>query len=390
MWSGKERSTTVTVATAAKIALLLSLAVVLIGSVRFARFDWTGIPFERNTEQVERVVSDDCTELVHPYRTESGRLIEPVSVDEQQYLSMVAYFRGTPESELHVTCLLNPFASRPAVPWLASWLPFDEGVSIGLVNLAMVLLATCSTVFALRSQGFSGRVVAVAGALFAIGWNTLFFSSAILVDAGAVGVVALSWYLLASRRPWLVWGVLLVSYPFKETVALIVVPVMAAWAWGEYRSGRLSGAGAGLPTLAAAAASGVSVIASRELFLTADATWELAPSVATLADNLFDPIGIVSFLLATIWLFVPALLVTSRRIRESGWKKTVIDPAVVGIAMTGALCLWVTPTADLSPRFAWIGFPFAASLTAAWFSEGRPQQWLHGLRIPPRLSAQLD
>ncbi|MBV6507796.1 MAG: hypothetical protein JJLCMIEE_00854 [Acidimicrobiales bacterium] len=390
MWSGRERSPTVTVATAAKIALVLSLAVILLGSVRFGRIDWTGIPFERNTETVERVVSDDCTEVIRPYRTEGGRVIEPVTVDEQQYLSLVAYFRGTPRSELHVTCLLDPFAGRPAIPWLASWLPFDEGVSIGLVNLSMVLLGTWATVFALRSQGFSGRVVALVAALFAVGWNTLFFSSAILVDAGAVGLTALSWYLLASRRPWLVWPVLLVSYPFKETVALVVLPVMAAWAWGEHRSGRLSGAAAGWPTLAAAVAAGCSVVSSRLLFLSADATWELAPNVGTFVDNVSDPIGIASFLLATLWLFVPALLVVGQRIREAGWKQTALDPAVVGIAMTGALCLWVTPAADLSPRFAWLGFPFAASLAAVWFSEGRPQKWLDGLHLPPRLSAQLD
>ena len=59
--------------TAVKVALVLSLGVLLLASIRFARFDWTGIPLERGRAVQERVVSSECTEYIRPYTTSSGR-----------------------------------------------------------------------------------------------------------------------------------------------------------------------------------------------------------------------------------------------------------------------------------------------------------------------------
>ena len=156
---------TVSGSTAVKVALLCTLGLLVVASVRFARFDWTGIPLERGKAVQERVVSEDCTEYIRPYTTSSGRTITPVSVDEQQYLSMVDLFSGTPRDDLQVTCLLAPFTSRPALPWLASQLPFDEAVSLALVNLAMTLIATWAIVFTLRAQGVRTRAIALVGLL---------------------------------------------------------------------------------------------------------------------------------------------------------------------------------------------------------------------------------
>ncbi len=136
------------VAVAVRIAVVLSLLVILLASVRFARFDWSGLPLDRQPTTVVREVSDDCVERIEPYETSSGRTISPVTVDEEQYLSMVAFFRGTPADELAVTCQLDPFVRRGATPWIAHLLPGDEGVALGVVNLLSVLVATWATVFA--------------------------------------------------------------------------------------------------------------------------------------------------------------------------------------------------------------------------------------------------
>jgi hypothetical protein len=348
----------------------------VLGSIRFARFDWSGLPLERGKEFQERVVSEDCTEYIRPYTTSSGRTISPVSVDEQQYLSMVDLFSGTPRDELHVTCLLAPFTSRPALPFLAAQLPFDEAVSIALVNLTMTLVATWAVVFTLRAQGFGSRQVAVVGTLFALSWNTLFFSSAILVDAGVVALVALCWWALAARRPWWVPLLLCCSYPLKETAALLVLPPVAAWLVAEVRAGRRStGAASGLMGLSVLA-SIASFVVAEVWFLDSDATWELAPSLGSFVNNVLAPVGIVTFLLGTAPLFVPALLQIRDRWRSEGWRATVVEPAVVGVGVTAALLFWVTLAADLSSRFAWVGAPFAATLAAAWFDRGRPAEWL--------------
>lgn len=379
-------STATSRSTAVKIALVLTLAVVLLGAVRFGRYDWTGIPFERYPMTDERVVSEDCTEYIRPYTTESGRVIGPVAVDEQQYMSMVAHFRGVPRSELHVTCLLDPFATRPAVPWLASLLPLDEGAALGAVNLLMTVAATWAVVFTLRAQGFAGRAVAVSAGLFAVGWNTLLFSSALLIDAAVVCLVAVCWLLLAVRRPWWIWPVLLVSYPFKETVALVVLPVMAVWLWREWREERI-GRGRAVGALAAAAgAAAVSVVVSRALLLTGDATWELAPAIGNLGNNL-APVGLAVFLIGTGPLFVPATLRIVTDVRTDGWWRALMRPEVVGLAVTAVLCFWVALAADLSPRFAWVGFPFAASLSCAWWSTGRPRAWIDRIPAPRWIDA---
>lgn len=379
----------VSVSTAVTIALVCSIGLLLVASVRFARFDWTGLPLERGKAVQERVVSADCTELIRPYTTSSGRTISPVSVDDQQYLSMVAYFSGTPRADLHVDCFLAPFTNRPALPWLAAQLPFDEAVSIGLVNLAMTLIATWAIVFTLRAQGMGARVIAAVGLLFAVSWNTLFFSSAILVDAGVVALVAVSWLLLALRRPWWVAALLLVSYPLKETAAVLVLPVLAVWLWQEVAAGRRARGAAVACGGAAVAAAAVSFLVASTWFLDSDATWELSPSLGSFVNNVLAPVSLVTFVLGTAPLYLPALLEVRSRVRRRGWRPVAADPAVVGVAVTLALLAWVTLAADLSPRFAWVGAPFAASLAAAWCSTGRVGSWLEGLgRRPERAPAE--
>lgn len=370
---------TVSGSTAVKVALLCSLGLLVVASVRFARFDWTGIPLERGKAVQERVVSEDCTEYIRPYTTSSGRTISPVSVDEQQYLSMVDLFSGTPREDLHVTCLLAPFTSRPALPWLASQLPFDEAVSLALVNLAMTLIATWAIVFTLRAQGIRTRAIALVGLLFAVSWNTLFFSSAILVDAGAVALVAVSWLLLALRRPWWVVALLLVSYPLKETAAVLVLPVLAAWLWREVLDGRRSRSSAVACLVSGVATSAISFLVAATWFLGSDATWELSPSIGSFVNNVLAPVSLVTFLLGTAPLYVPALLRIRDRVRDDGWRPVAVDPAVVGVVVTLALLAWVALAADLSSRFAWVGAPFAATLAAAWFEQGRAGDWLEGL-----------
>ena len=348
--------------TAMRIALLLCLGVVVLGSVRFARFDWSGIPLERGKAVQERVVSDSCTEYIRPYTTSSGRVISPVTVDEQQYLSMVALFSGTPRSELHVTCVLAPFAARPALPYAASMLPFDEAVSIGLVNLTMTLIATWAVVFSLRAQGFGARQVGLVAALFALSWNTLFFSSAILVDSGVVAVVAVCWWALAARRPWWVPLLLLVSYPIKETTALLILPPLVAWVVGEVRARRCSREAGVVLVAAAVVASLLSLGVSTMWFLDSDATWELAPTIGSVVGNVLAPLGLVTFLAGTAPLYVPALLSIRDSWRADGLRAVALDPAAVGVGVTLAMLAWVALAADLSSRFSWVGTPYAATL----------------------------
>jgi hypothetical protein len=369
-----------TTRTLIRIGLVLTVLMALVGSVRFARYDWSAIPLSRGPDRVEVVVSDRCTEVIEPYVTSSGRTISPIVVDELQYLSLVEYFRGTPRDELRANCLYDPFVHRSGTSWAAHLLPFEEGLSIGLVNAALMVAALWLMLVTLRVQGHRPRTLLVCGALFALGWNTLFFGGALLVDPGMLALVTLGWYLIVTRRDWLVWPLMFISLPIKETAGILVV-VAAAAAWGEYRSGRRSAAAAAGPVVAAAVALVVGALFWRSVLPAADASWNLLPGLGPLGNNLSDPFGLVAFALGVGPLAVPALLQYRRMVRAEGRVAALLSPAVVGVAVGLALTAWTVVAADMSPRHFWVAFPFATSLAADWFAAGRPRSWLDRLPL---------
>ena len=75
--------------------LALSTVMLVVGSVGFARYDWTGLPLQRTASSVDRVVAPGCHERIRPFVASSGRVIAPTSIDEQEYLSMVDRYRRT-------------------------------------------------------------------------------------------------------------------------------------------------------------------------------------------------------------------------------------------------------------------------------------------------------
>lgn len=368
-----------------RIGLVLTVLLLLVGSVRFARFDWSGIQFSRAPDRVEIAVSDRCTEVIEPYVTSSGRTIAPIVVDELQYLSLVEYYRGTPRAELQANCLYDPFTHRSGTSWIAHLLPFDEALSIALVNAAMMAAALWLMLLTLKAQRHPPRTVLVCGALFAVGWNTFFFGMALLVDPGLLALVTLGWYVIVTRRDWLVWPLMFLSFPIKETAGVLVV-VAAAAAYGEYRSGRRSLTSAAAPVVAAGVAFVVGAVFWRSVLPQADASWNLLPGLGPLGNNLSDPFGLAAFLLGVAPLALPAVLQYRRMARAEGRATALMAPAVVGVAVGLLLTAWTVVAADMSPRHFWVAFPFAASLTADWFAEGRPRAWLDRLPMGPLVS----
>jgi hypothetical protein len=155
---------------------------------------------------------------------------------------------------------------------------------------------------------------------------------------------------------------MLLGYPLKETVG-IVVPVLVVWAWNEHREGRRSLLSAAAPAVAAAVAFVVGVAVWRQVLPAADAAWPVTPDIGNTVHNLTDIISLAAFVVGTGPLLVPSFLVA------------------LGI------CGWSFITVDLTPRLFWIGFPFAATLTARWFSEGRPKEWLDRLPLTSLVGA---
>lgn len=364
-----------------RIGLALSVVTLLVGSVLFARYDWTGLPLIRAPQTDVKAVDENCTEIIQPYTTESGRVVEPVVSDEMQYMAMVLYYRGVPRSELQVQCFYDPWVYRSGTSWVASLLPLEEGLALGVVNAAMTLVGLWFVLLALRAQGRSARAILLGGLLYAVSWNVFFFGAAVLVDASVVAAVAVCWYLLCRDRPWLVWPVLLLGYPLKETVG-VVVPVMAAWAWQEYRSGRRTLVGAGAPLAVASVAFVVGVLFWRQALPTPDAAWPVTPNLGSVAWNLGNPTGLGALLLGAGPLVLLSFLAYRVRARAEGWFTALIDPATVGVVVVLGVNFWSLITVKTSPRLFWIAFPFAISLAAGWFDQGRPREWLD--RLPFR------
>ena len=367
--------------TVVRIGLVLTLAVLVIGSLNFARYDWTGLPINRAPETAVKEVSADCIERVQPYTTESGRVVGPIVVDEQQYMNLVELYRGVPRDDLQLNCLYDPFTFRSGTSWIAHFLPFEEGLSLGIVNTAMTILGVWLVLFALRAQRFSVRAILAAGVIYAVSWNVLFFGTALLVDSSVVAAIALCWYLLAIRRPWFVWPVLLLGYPLKETVG-IVVPVFLVWAWVEHRERRRTLVSAFAPAVVAALAFVVGVAVWRQWLPASDAAWPVKPNVQNTIHNLTDVISLGAFIVGAGPFLVPSFLAYLREARRTGWLTAAIDPAVVGVVLALGICFWSGITVDLTPRLFWIGTPFAATLIARWFSEGKPKAWLERVPIP--------
>ncbi len=367
-----------------RIGLLLSLVVLVLGSLLFARYDWTGIPLSRSPERDVKVVSDSCTEIIEPYTTESGRVVGPVVVDEMQYMALVKYYRGTPRADLQVVCLYDPFTFRSGTSWIAHWLPFEEGVSLSLVNLSGTLLALWFLLLTLRALGHRPRVVLACGALFAVSWNVLFFGAAILVDATVVALVALGAYLLALRRPWLLCPILLLGYPIKETVG-ILVPVVLVWAFQEYRAGRRTLVAAAAPAVTAAVCFVVGVAFWRGALPAPDAAWPVTPNLSSLGWNMGNPFGLLALLLGAAPYVVLAFLGYRVRARAEGWFAGLVDWAVVGVVIALGINFWAFITVKTSPRLFWIGIPFCLVLAARWLAEGRAADRLGSLRLPAAL-----
>ena len=363
-----------------RIGLVVSLIALVVGSVQFARYDWTGVRFQRSPESVDRTISPDCHEQIRPFETSTGRIITPSALDEQQYVSMIDRFRGG--TDLQIECFYEPFTDRAAVPWIASLLPVEDALSLGLVNTAFLLVGIWLVLAALVVQGFGARVVLAVGVLLSANWVVFAFGTSLLIESAPFAVVALCWLLISQQRWWWVVPVLAVGVVLKETAVLALPPLWVALLPASARPGSL--ARRLLPAAVATAGAFVAYVVRGGLGPEPGASWPTGIDLGLLSFNLGPP-GLVVLAAGLAPLLVPAALWFTRRVRTVGWVEAGVDPAVVGVLGGLGLLAWILVTADLSPRFFWPCFPFAATLCARWLSEGRAAEVLQRWSLPRSL-----
>lgn len=353
-----------------RTALLLTLFTLLLGAEHFARFDLLGISHEANFKD---------------YVTETGRVITPASIDEGQYMAYVEIYRDRPKSEMSQPTVWAPFNERVGVPWLAHFLPIrDEGVALAVTNIALYLVGLWSILAAIRRIGARPAAFLFTGFFLAFNWNTVWFSSSVMVDTGVLAFMGLGCYLLATRRPWWVVPMFAVAYPLKETCLLLLV-VVAAWCWKNLRSRPVEMVAViGSSTLLAAAG-----FALTHGTLKPDRVFDNSMRWSVAIGNL-DLIGWIPIAAGFGVLLILALLQIRHRWR-SGWWAAVSDPMAVGVFAGIAVLIYSMFGADLSPRLFFPGLPFAAVLSAQWLDD-RGQNLLARfwrlLHLPDRFAPQ--
>ncbi len=364
------------------IKVVLTLLLVLIGGLRFARMDLLGTSFF-------------AEDRYYTFESDGGRTVEHLNIDISQYLSMVEDFRGVerafykqepyPEFADEPTATkgpVAPFINRPALPYLASLLPFDSPESFATVNLLLVVLGLWALFDALRVKGYSAKAQFLGGLLYVIALPVLVFASSLYIDGGTVGLLMIGYWLIVRR--W--WPAVVVFLPLSYTAkeVLILLAPVAAMEW------RAAGRSFRQPAFIVGALVSVVgwLVVGRAVQAAAPEPvmlYTVAPKLSTFLFNLGSLKSTLFFAIGMAPVVVPALLEIWRMQRESGWRSLLDGPAspdVVGFALVVLLNLYSIVSTDLTLRTGWLVWPFAVSLACRWVDATNvgerfgPMAWL--------------
>lgn len=344
-----------------------TLAIVILGGLRFGRADVAGTSFF-------------ATDEYYTWTTDDGRFIDHLNIDISQYLAMVEDYRGVdgafekqeayPAFEATGGAYkgpVDPFTSRVALPWVASLLPFDASYAFAAVNLALLTIGLWFLVDALAVSGRSPAAQAVGAALYTFALPVVVFASSLFIDGGVVGFLVIGYWLMVKRWWWALALFFPVSYLVKE--ALLVLAPAAIWAWrtsGHRFGDRRFIIGAAASALGVVAAAGwVSAMAPDPVF-----SFTVLPTWNYIRWNLTNVTSAVFFVVGMAPVVVPALLATRDLTAGPGGigaaLRSASGPDLVGFASVVLMNLYSVISTDLTLRTGWLLWPFAIALAAVW------------------------
>lgn len=348
-----------------------TLALVVLGGLRFARIDLAGTSFF-------------ATDNFYTWTTDDGRHVEHLNIDIVQYLAMVEDFRGVegafekhePYPEFATTDdarlqhgPVEPFTQRVALPWLASLLPIDSSYAFAAVNLALLVFGLWFLVDALAVSGRSVTAQLAGAAMYTFALPVVVFASSLFIDGGVVGVLMLGYWLLARRWWWALVVFIPVSYLVKEALLVLVVP--AVWAWrttGHRFADRrfVTGCAVGAVGVVAAALWAAARAPEAVFSFTVLPTWTF------IRVNLTSPVSAVFFVLGVSTVVVPALLAIRHLWRTHGPSAALRGESgadLVGFLTVAAMNAYSIVSTDLTLRTGWLVWPFAIGLGCVWIDE---------------------
>ena len=144
--------------------------------------------------------------------------------DVEQYILYTDYFRG----EKNSTVLESPFAYRPLVPFLASFLPYKAFTSINLVNLIFLILTLFPLIGLLRHLNFKGNYLLFGCSLFVFSFPVFYYGTSGYIDATLIAFLMSGTYFILKEKILLFMASFILGLLVKETT-IILIPVFAVY-----------------------------------------------------------------------------------------------------------------------------------------------------------------
>ncbi len=351
------------------IIVAFTLALVLLGGLRFARADLAGTSFFAADEY-------------YTWTTDEGRYIDHLNIDISQYLAMVEDYRGVegafekqePYPAFEATGdsykgPVDPFTHRVALPWVASLLPFDASYSFALVNLALLTVGLWLLIDALAVSGRSPSAQAVGAALYTFALPVVVFTSSLFIDGGVVGLLMVGYWLMVKRWWWALIAFFPLSYLAKESLLVLAPSVIWAWRTSGHRFRETRFVAGGLISAAGvlAAAWWVGANAPEPVY-----SFTVLPTWGYIRWNLTNIPSAVFFVAGMSTVAIPAVLGIRQLFASTGIAKALRSqsgPDLMGIAAVIAMNVYSVVSTDLTLRTGWLLWPFAIAIGAVWVDQ---------------------
>lgn len=141
--------------------------------------------------------------------------------DIEQYETYTEYFKGDKEKGSEME---GPFAYRPLVPLLASFLPFDALTSINLVNLLFLIIALYPLAGILKLFKLDGNYILIGELLFIFSFPVFYYGTSGYIDSVLITFIMFGTYLILKEKLFLFFLTFIAGMSVKETI-IILIPV---------------------------------------------------------------------------------------------------------------------------------------------------------------------
>lgn len=145
--------------------------------------------------------------------------------DVEQYETYTEYFKGDKEKGSEME---GPFAYRPLVPFLASFLPFDALTSINIINLLFLIITLYPLVGLLKLFKLDGNYLLIGELLFVFSFPVFYYGTSGYIDSVLIAFMMTGTYLILNEKLFLFFLTFIIGVCVKETI-IILIPVFAVY-----------------------------------------------------------------------------------------------------------------------------------------------------------------